>query len=573
VVAGAWLAVDVLLAFGDLDDARDSLSGAADLDRLLTADGRASISDSLATADRSADQARDRLQSSVPLRALAVVPGLGHQRRAAILLARDTAVTAAEGRSLVEVIDRVGAGNRIEGGRLPLEAMVELETAAARAASVLRPTVRRSASLWGPINDARDAYDEEVGDAAVRLADAADALRAARSFAAQGGTRRYLVAGQNNAEMRDQGMVLSYAVLRFADGRFDVERSGSVTDLSLAAAAPTPVPEGTASLFGGLEPTRLWQSVNASADVTWSAAAMLDMVRAATGVQLDGVVMLDVPALAQLLRVIGPVAAEGIPEAVTAQNAARLLLSDLYAALPVGADQGPRREAIAGVARAAVRRAASEPLDALQLGRAVANAARGGHFRLYSRDATEQATFERIGLSGGPAVPPEDAARTFHYSVQNATGTKLDYYVRHRVRFDVTVTDAGNAVVKTTVGIANGAPADAPASYVMGPTANQARPGQYTGRVYLWGPAGSGQFESVEEAGLRATVRTIVAEPQGFAEAAFETLIRGAASEGVLSLRLVPQPLLVPATVEVFVDGEQRLSRKWDRTIDVELDV
>jgi hypothetical protein len=300
---------------------------------------------------------------------------------------------------------------------------------------------------------------------------------------------------------------------------------------------------------------------------------MLEMYAAATGERLDGVVMLDVPALSHILRVVGPVSSEGIRATITADNAVGVLLNDLYEQLPVGADQGPRREAVAGVARATVQRLASSPHDPLRLGRALANAAMGGHLRLHSRDPGEQEVFQRVGLAGGPATGPDRGAHTFHYAVQNATGTKLDYFLRHRVRFDVTTTGAGNARVRTTVTVTNRAPAGAGPSYVMGPTANQERAGQYTGRVHLWGPAGSEQFESVEESGLRATMRLLVADPQSEVSTTFETLLKGVAADGVVDLRLVPQPLVVPADVEVVVDGEQRVSRRWDRTLELALAV
>ena len=555
----------------DLDAARRALAQAASIDRLLTGEGRRTLLADLDDATDRSSRAGRTLRASIPLRVIGVVPGLGHQRQGAILLARDATTASQSARSLTATLDRLDPQSRVAGARLPLAALAELEAEARRAAATLRPTVRRSASLWGPLNTARDRYDEQAADAATRLADAADALGAARTFAGENGPRRYLVAGQNNAEMRDQGMVLSYAVLRFDRGAFAVERTGSVTDLSLPRPAPLAVPAGTNDVFGALEPTRLWQSVNATADVSWSSTAMLDMYRSATGEQLDGVVMIDVPALVQLLRVIGPVTAEGIPEPVTAQNAPRLLLRDLYDRLPPGADQGPRRDAIAGVARASVGHIGSQAIDVTRLARGLSVAARGGHLRVYSRDADEQATFERIGASGGPAVPADRAGRTFHYAVQNATGTKLDFFVRHRVRLDVTTTEAGNAIVKTTITVQNGAPADAKASYVMGPTANQSRAGQYAGRVYVWGPATAEQFDSTDESALRLTERLVDVAPQSAAEVTVETRMRGAVADGVLELRLVPQPLLVPAQLEVVVDGRSRVATRWDRTFDLEL--
>ena len=64
---------------------------------------------------------------------------------------------------------------------------------------------------------------------------------------------------------------------------------------------------------------------------------MLDMYAQATGEHLDGVVALDVPAISALLRVVGPVTVPGIEGQITADNAAQILLNQLYNGIPAGA--------------------------------------------------------------------------------------------------------------------------------------------------------------------------------------------------------------------------------------------
>ena len=571
----AWAALDALRIQRELDSARRAVTGVAGQQAALAQPARRPPAvRALREAATDADGAAARARSSFPLRALSIVPALGAQRDGVRRLGEDVADVARDVATLVEEADRVAVAARAgaDVGLVPVDHTEALRAAAANAARTMRRTTRGESSLYGPVADARRRYDAIATDNARTLQDAADALGAARTFAGGDGARRYLVLGQNNAEMRDSGMVLSYAVVRVEQGRFAVERRGSVDDLKLTRPAPVepPAQPGTEALFQTLEPTRLWQSVNATADWPWTCRASLAMYAQATGERLDGVLALDVVGLVEVLRLTGPVTAAGIPQRVSATNAADLLLRDLYATVPAGADQGPRRDAVAGVATAVVDALGARRPDPVRLGRALATAAAGGHLRVCSTDPAEQEVFARLGPGDGPDGPTDDtAARTFHYAVQNANGTKLDYHLATTVTFDVTTTPAGTAVVRTTVAAANAAPPDAAPSYALGPNLGLTHaPGHYDGRVYLWGPRGSSQQGSVEDAGLRASQSVIAVPPGADAAVRFETVLRGAVRDGRLALRLVPQSRLRPARLEVRIDGRTVHSGRWRTTVD-----
>ena len=94
--------------------------------------------------------------------------------------------------------------------------------------------------LWGPLGDARRSFDELAGSGSRRLTAGAEAMGAARTFLGADRDRRYFVAAQNNAEMRDQGAVLSYVVVTFSKGRLPIERRGSIADLPLTGPTATP---------------------------------------------------------------------------------------------------------------------------------------------------------------------------------------------------------------------------------------------------------------------------------------------------------------------------------------------
>ena len=119
---------------------------------------------------------------------------------------------------------------------------------------------------------------------------------------------------------------------------------GSLDDIEPTAPVPgVPIPAGTEADFGELDPTGIWQSTNATADFTFSGLDMDRMLANTTGVHVNGVIGIDVVGLEALFGLTGPVTVAGLPEPVTSQNAAYVLLDQLYAGLPPGSSQGSRQ--------------------------------------------------------------------------------------------------------------------------------------------------------------------------------------------------------------------------------------
>ncbi len=573
---------EVLRARTQLTGARSALQAAVDDPAALgTPAGRAA---SLAQVDGALAmiaKARDRVAGSPVISLAGLVPGFRAQRAGLLDLIDDSAAAAGAGRALLASVDGIAERTQIVAGALPLTGLAELQQEVRAAGEAIGGRAAGGDDgLWGPLGDARREFDDVAGSSSRRLSEGAEALGAARTFLGAGGVRRYLMVAQNNAEMRDQGAVLSYVVVRFDGGRMVREKQGSVGDLTLTSPAPTPVPAGTQEVFGSLAPTQTWQSVNATADFAFSGRAMADMYRQASGQAVDGVIALDVPALAGLLRTVGPVSIEGVAEAVTADNVGRLLLHDFYQGLGPHSDQTLRRERQADVVRALMDRLIDGARDAVTLGRALGDAAAGGHLRLWSADAAEEDVFERTGLGGGPATKEPD--RTFHVAVQNRTASKLDYFVKPSVRQDVRLTKQGTAVVRTTVILDNQAPAGATPSYQFGPAGITEKPGDYLGWVLLWGPEGSRQLQGgVAESGLHLS-QFVVAVPAGERrEVTFETVVPNAVRDGQLRLRLVPQARLEPMPLAVSLRSEDRSvggdplrwEGAWDRVRNLAWDV
>jgi len=562
IVGGLVLAVALFTAFlvndlrqvrTELNVARARLTGAVDDPGSLgTTEGRRAARAEVDAALGTIASARHRASRSPAFVVLRFVPTLSRQRAGTFTLIDDSARAATAGRELLAAVDALAQRDQLSDGVVPLDGLQELAGRVRQASTTVAGGVRSTSGLWGPLGDARRRYDETARSVSGRLGEAADALGAARTFLGAGGDRRYLVALLNNAEMRDQGAVLSYVDSRLAGGKLTFQKSGSVGDLTLTKPAPTPIPEGTAQVFGPLMPTLTWQSVNANADFAFSGRAMVDMHRQSTGQSIDGVIAIDVPGVAALLRATGPVVVEGVSEPISAENVGRLLLHDFYEGLSPQSDQAPRRERLGDVTRAVIDQLTKGNRDAVALGRELGTAAKGGHLRLYSTNADEESVFERTGLGGGPAnSSPED---TFHLAVENRAGNKLDYYVKPSVRYDVQITPAGSAVVRTTVTLDNQSPPNPSPSYQFGPDkVTTSRPGEYLGWLLLWSPRGSTQPNAVPESGLVLGNHFMQILPGEKKQLTFETVVPNAVRDGRYRLRLYPQARLEPVPTEVSV--------------------
>jgi hypothetical protein len=581
VVVVSWGVFDLLTARRDLLHARDDLTSAAsNIGTATDADATSNLRQATRDAVTRTARAERRLHRAPLLRVLDLVPIVRNQRRD-LLRAMDVAHDAAvAGDALSARVDSVKTGISIRNASVDLAAMGQLADAAAAAGQSLGrlPSTHRGGQ-WGPLSSATSQLDEVIGNAATRLRTAADTMRVAHRLLGGEGPTRVFLALQNNAEMRDQGMVLSYAVAEVNNGSLRLTRQGSVADLALSAPAKgVTLPKGTAEAFSYLAPLQYWQSVNATADTRIAGASIAAMYRTRTGDAVDGVVALDVPALAALISVTGPVSVPGIAVPISADNASSVLLNDLYAAQGADSDAGrlARQQQLANVTAAVLGRIQTGTLNTGAIVRALGTAAGGGHVWVTSERADDQEALERAGLSGRPGrIAPN---RTIHVAVQNATATKLDYFVDPAVEVDVHLTEDGTAVVNTTVTVTNNAPVPTPPGEQFGPDGIVTTvAGLYRSRVHFWGPANGDQVGSIGESGLRLNVVGLEARPGETRSVTFTTILTNVVSNNSLRLRFVPQPRAKPMTLRVKVSGlgwnvtpSGTEPLQWDHTLDLQ---
>ena len=565
VWAGAVGALVLLVAWGwrDLASAREKLQSARHIMEdvveasgdLRTGEGRSEAVRRIRAARSDVHAAKNTVRRSVPLTMSLVVPALRLQRVGAARLIDDADAAAAASESVLTNVESLAERAKARGPGIPFPEMASLRDSLAASARVIASGVRSPRGLWGELADARRTYNRVAESAARRLQDGADATQVAGQFLGGAGDRRYLVAMQNNAEMRDQGMILAYGIVRFTGGQLSFERVGHIDDLHLAGPTSTPIPEGTKKVFGAVEPTWAWQNVNSPADFAWSGRAMADMTLAATGAPIDGVIAVDVVGLGHVLRAVGPVEVAGLSQPLTGDNAVQVLLHDQYQGRPVVETPAQKNERVATQSQATLRmleRITSGSADPLALARELGSAAAGTHVRLWSAKGDEEAAFERLGLGGGPATKMPE--HTFHVAVENRTSTKLDYFVRTSLRQKVTLLPDGSAVVGTVVTIENTAPKGEGPSYQLGPDPLRKVPGEYEAWVLFWAPAGSIMGLGTPESGLNLQSQVIPIEPGGSTHVSFTTRVPNAVQNGRLAIRLVPQPRIENTPFEITID-------------------
>lgn len=543
-------------AKSSLEDARSAVQSiTSNPNAYLSRTGRSQAADTLQRVRNDAAVAHQDLQGSFGLSTLGVLPVLSTQRSGMLDLASDVQLVAAKGSILLARLNSLIEAS--SGTTVAIPQLRALEQAVAEADTALQVTNRSSSGLIGPVASARQKFDQEDSKVLGLLGKGQKGLSYALAFLGADGPRNYLLAGENNSEMRDQGIVLSVAPMSTSNGTFSIGSAETVGDFPLAQPVNVAIPPGTAKVFAPLEPTRLWQSTNATADFPWSGQVMQAMWGEAAVQHVDGVIGVDVPALASLLTLTGPVTVPGIDQPVTAANAESLLLNQLYQGYPVGS-QVQRRDDISAVAKAVVDQMKTEHVDVAQLAKTLATDTAQRDLVVWDSNPGYERLLNEFNASG--AVNTQVPNRTFHLAVESATAAKLDYYATVSERVVVNIRRNGDAQVLTYATIHNNAPAGQPPSYQLGPDGvNTFKPGEYACLVELWAPLGSQTVPGVFESGLRLDSASALVEPQSQETVEFSTVIPTAVQAGNFLLRFVPQPRLQPISLEVTV----RTSSNW----------
>ncbi|MFD1660320.1 DUF4012 domain-containing protein [Streptomyces caeni] len=368
---------------------------------------------------------------------------------------------------LAQVLPAPTSGNRGDGMSRALAALQEHAPDVVRAAQVAAE-VRTDVdglprSTWLPAADrARSELARQVDRLVPVMSDASLAARVLPSMLGAHGERRYFMTFQNTAEARGTGgLPGAFAVLRADRGRLSFERFGNNTEMASVKADVDLGADFTAR-YGGYNPTGTWNNSNLSPHFPYAARIWASAWRRHTGQHVDGALAVDPATLSRFLRVTGPARMPGGVE-LTADNVVDLTERASYAMY----DNTIERKAFfVRAARAAAGRLMSAAGDSRLLPAllvAVHDAQRDGRLKVWSAHEREQRLLETRSLSGTLPDTPGPFAGVV---VNNAAGSKLDYYLDRSLVWEAKGCSRGDRAVTATVTLTNRAPKSGLPGYV-----------------------------------------------------------------------------------------------------------
>lgn len=469
VVTGLYARSELLAAQGDLETLRNAATAPpSSVSTTGDATGRRARAEAVArSAAAHADRAH-RLTTGPAWSVAASLPVLGGPletvRGTAKVVDRLTGeVLPAVVRTAGNLTDAAGA----DGGHLDLSELRRAAPALERASREVAATRAEARKLpsrtWLPAVDrVRDQLVIRLDRMAPAVENAATGARLLPAMLGAEGPRRYFVVFQNPAESRGTGgMPGAHATLTADRGKFALTQFGHDTEM-LDPRPKVDLGAEFAAMYAHYDAVDTWPNSNMSPHFPYAAriwsATWLDKSRE----RVDGVLSLDPGALARLLAASGPTRTTA-GTVVAADNVVDLSERTNYMTYP---DPHKRKAFLLDVARAAAGQlltAADDPQrrPALLLG--LYEVLSNGQMKVWSAHGDEQRELESRPVGGSLPQSPEPYAGLV---VNNAAGTKLDYYLDRTLDWYTGRCTAIGREVTVKAVLANRAPSSGLPTYV-----------------------------------------------------------------------------------------------------------
>ncbi|MCU1496127.1 MAG: hypothetical protein JWM47_80 [Acidimicrobiales bacterium] len=495
-----------------------------------------------------------------------LVPFVGQHLTALSEVAATGAEAGRSGAALAELGDYRDL--RYRSGGIDVARVEALGPPLASAAEVLDRQARRLRAVdrdWlvGPLRQEIEQADRHLGRAAGDAQLASSTVRVLPGLLGANGPRRYLVAFLNPAEERGLGGFSgSYGELSAVGGRVRLVRSGSSVEIE--AARPPGVraldgPQEFLARHGTARSADSWRDASSSPHFPYAADVMTQIFEQTHGVHVDGVLAMDAYTVAALLRLTGPIRVPGYPAALTADNAADVIVRQQY--LHFADTNAARKDLLEAATAMAFDRLLQGDLPGPRhLVDVLGPMVRQRRLMFHARRPPEQRLFERIGADGSLRVAT--SGEVLLVAHQNFANNKIDAYLRRRVHYDTVVDAASGAASATaTIRLTNDAPAAGLPDYVIGNSRGRP-PGTNLMNLLVYSrlrpvsvrvDGRSRPFRTGPEAGLHAaSVRLAI--PAG---ASSEVVVRLVGPVDLrtqpYTVRVLPQPMVNPDRVSASI--------------------
>lgn len=341
-------------------------------------------------------------------------------------------------------------------GRFDLPSLARANTAAVKLTADMKRARHELVAVHGGrlepgVKEARDTALKQVDDLERTATAVVKVLKVLPDAVGATTPKRYVIAVQNPAELRfSGGAPLSLALATFTKGKLAITNRGQTFDMTNGNRRISWAPVPADPWLHG--PKTLTPLVTSTVSADWRTAGeeLLRAYAAQFGVRADGAIGLDPLALAEILRVTGPMTAPGYGE-ITAANLVPLLIHDAYTT-----EQNPsaRHTLNNQLMDLMVQRLMSGG-QLMGKGKAMAAAAKGRHFQMYFRDPAVQLQTLQAHLGGSLPVPGTDTGGVY---TQNRNASKVDFFQHRAVVQVVQMHPDGSADVTRTITIQNRAP-------------------------------------------------------------------------------------------------------------------
>ena len=421
IVAWLGLVADSLLRA--VQDSHTAQSAADQARTQLTSAGAGVLSTQSVASLQEANRrvaALDNDLSNPALTPLQILPWAGTQVSSARALATSSDKASAAG---VVALDQANAALAQPHGPGPGRVLLlqRLASIADSAHNVLAGLdTGPSSGLIGALSHRQAQVASDISKAQDGLYRSAAASRAAANLLATPG--QYLVLAANNAEMRaGSGIFLQGGVLTTGGGRMQL---GPMRSTGPEAVPPpgAPVPPDFFARWGQLLPGVYFQNLALDPRLNVTGPMAVQMWQGLAGQHVDGVMVMDIEALHQVLMATGPITAPDGTQ-VTPDNVLSLLMHDQYINASDSGNQVVRREELGSIARAAFDSANSGNSDIKALGTGLARASSGRHVMMWSADSHDETLWQQAGVAG--QLQSQDLLA----AVQNFSSNKLDYFL------------------------------------------------------------------------------------------------------------------------------------------------
>ena len=280
------------------------------------------------------------------------------------------------------------------------------------------------------------------------------------------GVRRYLVAIGNQAEMRASGGApLSLVLVEFDQGRIAIPIKGQ-TSTQLFPPLNAPVKWwGPAAnpFFPGNPRNAPFVVTNTHPNLLFSAQEMAGAWQGGDYPPVDGVVTIDLTAVAAMLDATGPIESEAYGS-VTGDQLGQILLIDAYQTFGQQ-DADERQAANQELLDELLTRLLSGD-DLVSAAKALASTAPGRHLQLWMRNPQLQKLAVDSGAAG--VVDDPDTGDWSALYTQNGNQSKVDVFQQRNVLVTAQLAEDGSARVTQQMTLTNATPPDRPAEGTFG---------------------------------------------------------------------------------------------------------